>query len=247
MSINTDLCNPSKTYWDQLHWHPSSEQLAQFSKLQVLLKYWNNQVNLTRLIDGTDYWIAQIFDSLWPLKNELENPSKALSFVDVGTGCGFPGLAIAIALPNVKITLIDSLSRKTKILQTISNELGLSSRTRICNERVEITAHKPGFREGFDFALARAVADAPIVAEYLIPLLKKEGEGLIYRGKWNKEKQVELNTALNTLKAKIKIIERMELPQKKGERHVIRIVPEQPCSSKYPRSVGIPLKKPLCN
>lgn len=247
MSINTPLSNPSTSLWDQLNWQPSPEQIEQFSNLQLLLKHWNNKVNLTRLTDGNDYWVSQIVDSLWPLKNKLKNQTKGYTCVDVGSGCGFPGLAVAIALPKSQITLIDSVSRKTSALEAISKELGISSRTIVFNERVEITAHRSSFRGKFDIAMARAVADAPVVAEYLIPLLNIQGEALIYRGKWSQSDQQALNVALESLKAKIKRIERIELPEKRGERHLIRITTNKTCPNKFPRSIGIPSRKPLGN
>lgn len=247
MSINTSLSDPRTSVWDHLHWHPSAKQFDQFSKLQILIKFWNNQVNLTRLIDENDYWVTHIFDSLWPFQNELKSPNNFLNCVDVGSGCGFPGLAVAIALPKAKVTLIESIGRKTTILKKFVNEIGLSSRTIICNERVEVMAHKPNFRVSYDIAMARAVADAPIVSEYLIPLLKPEGEALIYRGKWNESDQKRLNIALEKLNARTKIIQHMELPEGKGERNIIRIYPIKACSNKYPRAIGIPIKKPLAN
>ena len=245
MSINTPTGNPSTSLWNQLNWRPSTKQLDQFVQLQSLLKDWNNQVNLTRLTEGNDYWISQVFDSLWPFKNELQDPAQKFTCVDVGSGCGFPGLAVAIALPKTQITLVESVSRKTKILEKISKEIGLDSRTLIVNERVEITAHRPNFRRKFDIAIARAVANAPIVAEYLIPFLNSQGEALIYRGKWSQSNNKELTTAVETLNANIKEIIRIDLPDNRGERHVIRVKPQKVCAKIYPRSVGTPTKKPL--
>ena len=98
------------TPWNQLTWQPSGDQLQQFQRLQELLREWNGRVNLTRLVEGEDYWISQIFDSLWPLQRWLSD-NKPLTVVDVGTGGGFPGLAIAIAMPQAQVTLVDSVGR----------------------------------------------------------------------------------------------------------------------------------------
>ena len=247
MPINTPTSNPSTSFWDQMDWHPSSEQLEQFYKFQSLLKHWNQQVNLTRLLDGNDYWVSQVFDSLWPFKYELKEQRKGLRCVDVGSGCGFPGLAVAIALPNAKVTLVEAISRKSTILKTISKELDLTSRITICNARAEKLAHDPLLRGSFDIAMARAVANTPVVAEYLVPLLKQKGEALLYRGKWNKTNKMELDKTLIYLNATIKKIERIELPDNRGERHLISISPIGICSKKYPRAIGIPIKRPLGN
>ena len=88
---------------------------------------------------------------------------------------------------------------------------------------------------------------AVLLIAYLIPLLKPEGEALIYRGKWNESDQKRLNIALEKLNARTKIIQHMELPEGKGERNIIRIYPIKACSNKYPRAIGIPIKKPLAS
>ena len=93
--------------------------------------------------------------------------------------------------------------------------------------------------------MARAVANPQIVAEYLIPLLKEKGEALIYRGKWNELDTKRLNIALTQLKAKIKVIQRIDLPENRGERHIIQIIPTDTCPERYPRSIGVPSKRPL--
>tara|TARA_Y100001968_G_scaffold312148_1_gene335006 strand:+ start:34015 stop:34707 length:693 start_codon:yes stop_codon:yes gene_type:complete len=228
-----------------MNWHPNSEQIQQFIKLQSLLKSWNNQLNLTRLISGNDYWVSQIFDSLWPLEKELIKPLIDLNFIDVGSGCGLPGFAIAIALPNSKITLIEANSRKASALENISTQLGLSERISIRNERAEVSGHQPKLRGQFDFAMARAVASAPVVAEYLIPLLKQHGQGLIYKGKYIESEQQKLSQALIFLNGKIKKIQQINLPEDKGVRHLIRVISTESCPSKYPRKVGLPSKRPL--
>tara|TARA_Y100001968_G_scaffold201510_1_gene185045 strand:- start:22270 stop:22959 length:690 start_codon:yes stop_codon:yes gene_type:complete len=228
-----------------MEWQPSPKQLKQFIKLQSILKFWNDQVNLTRLIDGNDFWINQVFDSLWPLKSKLRNQQEDLNCIDVGSGCGFPGLAIAIALPQTKVTLIDSNSRKTSVLTKIAKELEINWRISIWTERVESFAHKSSFRGEFDLAIARAVAHAPVVAEYLVPLLNGEGEALIYRGKWSNRDAIELNKALLLLNSKIKKIANIKLPDNRGERNVIHIEPNGECPKRYPRAIGIPSKRPL--
>ena len=97
----------------------------------------------------------------------------------------------------------------------------------------------------FDLALARALSAAPVVAEYLIPLIRPEGEALIYKGKWSQSNEKELNNTLIVLKSKIQKVERLELPANQGVRHVIRLTLNSSCPKEYPRPIGIPEKKPL--
>ena len=228
-----------------LAWQPSTKQLEQFEQLQFFLKKWNTKLNLTRLLEGNDYWIGQVIDSLWPFTNELQNSDVTKKIIDVGSGCGLPGLAIAIALPKVSLTLVDSISRKTTAIKSISEELGLNSRVSVINERVELLGQQISYRGSYDIALARAVGTAEVVAEYLVPFLDNSGEALIYKGKWNTNEQNKLNYALLKLKGNVKEIQCFDLPENRGTRHIIRVARVDQCPKKYPREVGIPKKRPL--
>ncbi len=245
MSLQSCFNKPNDSLWEVLHWHPSPSQLEQFVTLQKLLNQFNEQVNLTRLLKKDDYWVGQIIDSLWPLKNELNSPEKVLNCIDVGTGCGFPGLAVAISLPKAQLTLVDSTRKKTSILKTISTELGLNSRINILTQRIEATGHNLTYRGKFDLAMARAVADAPVTAEYLIPLIKPSGKAFLFKGRWNQIDEKELLKALAPLKAKINRVQRFELPLNRGTRHLICLEARSPCPTTYPRPIGIPNKRPL--
>ncbi len=231
--------------WNQLKWEPTKKQLAQFLQLQELLREWNKKTNLTRLVDGDDFWIAQVCDSLLPLHEELQNPKRSQKYIDVGSGCGFPGIAIAIAMPNSNITLLDSSSKKTTFLKEVSKEIGLSSRITVVTERAEAAGKNPIYRGNFDYAIARAVAPATVVAEYLVPFLNSKGQALIFKGSWSESAQQKLKEALTALNAKIQQSQRFELPEERGIRNVIRIKPIAKCPNKYPRSVGKPKKQPL--
>jgi len=113
--------------WHCLGWQPNDTQLSQLKELQSLLRHWNSRVNLTRLVENEEFWIAQVFDSLWPLKHELRAPDLPRRCIDVGTGGGFPGLAVAIALPGTTLTLVDSVGRKTAAVESMANSLGLGA------------------------------------------------------------------------------------------------------------------------
>jgi len=236
---------PDTNFWDKLGWTPSQKQFQQFLMLQTLLKEWNSKISLTKLTDGPDYWVGHIFDSLWALQNELKSPNYPRRCIDVGTGCGLPGLAVAIALSGAKVTLVDATKRKISVLEEISAKLGLSNQTSFRAERIEITGQNPHFRTGFDLAMARAVGSPSVVAEYLIPLLNKTGEALLFRGNWNETDLCQLKSAILPLKAEITKTDRIQLPFNKGIRHVIRLQSNALCPPKYPRPIGVPSKKPL--
>ncbi|WP_320676147.1 16S rRNA (guanine(527)-N(7))-methyltransferase RsmG [Prochlorococcus sp. MIT 1300] len=242
---HTDFSQPSPSIWETMQWEPSNQQFEQMRTLQTSLQKWNSQINLTKLIEGEDYWISQIFDSLWPLSHELSTPQIPLSIIDVGTGCGFPGLAVAIALPKAKLTLIESVRKKTDALKGMVKDLGLNPRVTVRTERVETTGHDKACRGKFDLAMARAVASCPVLAEYLIPLIKTNKEALLFRGQWNLVEEKKLIEALKPLKSKIIKVESIQLPNNRGLRHQIRVKKDSECPTIYPRSIGIPTKRPL--
>jgi len=233
------------TTWNEIKWEPSRSQLDQFTQLQESLREWNKKSNLTRLVDGDDYWISQVCDSLIPIKEELQYPNLTRKIIDVGSGCGFPGMAIAIAMPNSNITLLDSSTKKTTFLKEVSREIGLSSRITVLTERAESIGKNPIFRGNFDYAIARAVAPATVVAEYLVPFLNPIGQALIYKGSWSETDQQKLKKALTELNAKIQRTDKFELPEKRGIRNIIRVRSINKCPSQYPRSIGKPKKQPL--
>ena len=233
------------TTWDEIKWEPSKAQLDQFTLLQELLRKWNKKSNLTRLVDGDDYWILQICDSLLPLQEELQYPNRSCQIIDVGSGCGFPGMAIAIAMPNSNITLLDSSIKKTTFLKEVSREIGLNSRITVLTERAESIGKDPNFRGHFDYAIARAVAPSTVVAEYLVPFLNSKGQALIYKGSWDEIDQQILKKALTELNAEVKLTQKFELPHNRGIRNIIRIHSVNKCPNQYPRSIGKPKKQPL--
>ena len=245
-SVGMPAATPDPTFWQELGWQPRGEQLEQLQALQAELRSWNSRVNLTRLVEGDDFWIAQVFDSLWPLRQLLqERPDAALNCIDVGTGGGFPGLAVAIALPRAQLTLVDSVGRKTQAVQAMATALGLAERVQLRCERVELTGRQSSCRGRYQLAMARAVAAAPVVAEYLVPLLQPDGEALLYRGQWNASDQQELERALTPLQARIRCCQERELPAGRGQRTALWVQPTGPCPRTYPRAVGVPSKFPL--
>lgn len=249
MAASPVTSEPGAALWQALGWQPSPEQLQQFLALQMALRQCNERVNLTRLVEGEDYWIAQVFDSLWPLVPLLQaqraGDREPLQIIDVGTGGGFPGLALAIALPSARLTLVDSVSRKVEAVAAMVAQLGLQDRVSLRCDRIERCGQEPSSRGRFDWALARAVASAPVVAEYLVPLLQPQGRALLYRGQWNAGDQSDLERALGMLQASVESIWPKDLPGGRGIRHALVLRPLGPCPKAYPRAVGVPAKHPL--
>ena len=223
----------------------SSNEIKLFKKLQNIISEINKDTNLTRLIEGDDYWISQVYDSIWPF---YLSPNKILDgkkFVDIGSGCGFPGLAYAITHPNSEVYLVDSSRKKTDSLKEIIEVLNLSNQIFVINDRIERIAHHVSYRNIFDIGTTRAVGSPSTVAEYILPMLNRSGRGLLYCGKWDKKDDFKIRNSLNILKGSIAEIKKTQLPKNKGERNIIFIKPEENCPNSYPRAIGKPAKYPI--
>tara|TARA_Y100000589_G_scaffold28267_1_gene23566 strand:+ start:119 stop:835 length:717 start_codon:yes stop_codon:yes gene_type:complete len=222
------------------------DELEMFDKLKELIKRLNQISNLTRLIEGDDYWISQVYDSIWPFFKDGNKLYDNKKFIDIGSGCGFPGLAYAITHPNSEIYLIDSSLKKTNALKQIVEDMNIN-KIHIVNDRVENIGHDQAFRHKFDIGTARAVSSASTVAEYLLPLLKTNGVGLLFCGQWPESEHKRLKKAVTLLNGKIDEIKFKKLPASKGNRNIIFIKSEKKCPITYPRSIGKPSKYPLGN
>ena len=223
----------------------TEEEINIFQELQIKIKELNNKTNLTRLIDGDDYWISQVFDSIWPFKTFTNINFSKKKFLDIGSGCGFPGLAYAIIHPNSEIYLIDSSRKKIDALKILVKRINLQNNIYVINDRIENLAHQSSMRNRFNIATTRAVSNPSTVSEYILPMLKQEGFGILYCGKWTNEDSKNLDKTLEILEGKVKDKKEILLPRNKGTRNIILIQPKNFCPEIYPRKVGKPEKNPL--
>ena len=223
----------------------TEEEINIFQELRIKIKELNNKTNLTRLIDGDDYWISQVFDSIWPFKAFSNINFKNKKFLDIGSGCGFPGLAYAITHPDSKVYLIDSSKKKTNALKILIKMINIKNNIHVVNDRIENLAHQSSMRNWFNIATTRAVSNPSTVSEYILPMLRKEGLGILYCGKWTDEESKNLDKTLEKLNGKFKETKKIVLPRSKGIRNIILIQPKNFCPEIYPRKVGKPEKNPL--
>ena len=223
----------------------TEEEIIIFQELKTKIEELNNKTNLTRLIDGDDYWISQVFDSIWPFKINTNIHFDNQKYLDIGTGCGFPGLAYAITHPRSEIYLIDSSKKKTDALKILIKEINFRNNIHVINDRIENLAHQSLMRNSFNIATTRAVSNPSTVSEYILPMLKKDGLGILYCGKWTEVESKKLDKTLEILEGKVKEKKKILLPRSKGIRNIILIQPKNFCPEIYPRKVGKPEKNPL--
>lgn len=218
----------------------SEKQLGQFQRYMELLVEWNRKMNLTAITDPEGVTVKHFYDSLLLLK-AVELPEGA-SLIDVGTGAGFPGIPVAIARPDVKLTLLDSLNKRLVFLAEVCRELGISAEIR--HARAEEGGRQKELREQFDFATARAVAGMNVLSEYCVPFVKKGGAFVAMKGPDGEEKLKQAACGIGTLGGKPEKATHFTLPD--GSQRciiVVRKVRETPAA--YPRHGSKISKKPL--
>ena len=219
----------------------SDELLEKLEIYAKELKEWNEKINLTAIKDDEGIAIKHFIDSLMLLKY-ISIPENS-KIIDVGTGAGFPGLVIAAARSDVKVTLLDSTGKKLKVVEDIAQKMGLSN-YEILNMRAEDAGQKKEYREQFDFSTARAVAELRVLSEYCLPFVKQNGYFISMKGALA-EKEIENATnALKILSGQIEENFNFNLCNT-GERNIIKIKKISQIPTKYPRVSAQISKKPL--
>ena len=233
--------NELQTAADQCNIKFTDEQLQQFNLFYNLVIDWNKKFNLTAITEPKDFAIKHIIDSI-SIWND-EKFDKVETVIDVGTGAGFPGIPLKIYKPAIKLTLLDSLTKRVKFLTTVIDEIKLKN-TLAIHSRAEDAAHNVDLRESFDLAVSRAVAKLNILAEYCIPFVKKGGYFAALKGSNIEEELRDSSSAVKTLGGNKIEIYNIKLPT--GDpRNLIYIKKLADCPKKFPRKAGTPEKKPL--
>ena len=220
----------------------SEHQINQFLKYFELLDEWNEFMNLTAITEYDEVMKKHFVDSLSLIK--IYDVSKPASVIDVGTGAGFPGLALKIAYPNFKVTLLDSLNKRIKFLDEVISQLGLTD-IKTVHGRAEDFA-KPGkLREKYDICVSRAVANMTSLSEYCLPFIKVGGEFISYKSEKMNEEMESAKKAISILGGKFKCSEEFLLPKSDIYRNLVVIEKVKETPKKYPRKAGMPTKEPI--
>jgi 16S rRNA (guanine527-N7)-methyltransferase len=240
----------------------TSAQLANFETYAEELAHWNKKISLTAITDPDEIRVKHFLDSLSCLL-VMGNPSGQ-RVVDVGTGAGFPGLPLKIVYPAMQLTLVESVGKKADFLRHIADLLQLEN-IQMLNLRAEDLGRRAEHRESYDWALARAVAALPALAEYLLPLVKVGGRMLAQKGAASGSAGVaaqrhgstafaeaeQAENAIQILGGEVEQILPAQLPgiaaapQPGEERYLVVIKKVRETPEKYPRRAGMPAKRPL--
>lgn len=221
-------------------------QVAQFRHLAELLVDANTRVNLTA-ITAYDAILARHFlDSLSPLA-ALPSPrsGRKLRVIDVGSGAGFPGLPLALVRDDFSVVLADSVGKKTAFIAAAIAALGITNAT-VVTARAEDIARRPGCREAFDIAIARAVAPLPVLLEYLLPLCRLKGMAVaLKKGNLAAELAAAERAAHVLGGGRMRPLP-VSIPGIDDDGRVVVVVPKaRPSPAAYPRRAGLPARQPL--
>ncbi|NCP87297.1 MAG: 16S rRNA (guanine(527)-N(7))-methyltransferase RsmG [Anaerolineae bacterium CG_4_9_14_3_um_filter_57_17] len=222
--------------------HLTSKQIAQFSTYERELLDWNQRFNLTAIRDPQSIRAKHFLDSLSCVLAWKNSPPRRL--VDVGTGAGFPGLALKIFYPAMRLTLVESIGKKAAFCQHLAALLELEQ-VEVLTLRAEELGQLPAHREKYDWAVARAVANLPILSEYLLPLVRVGGAMLAQKGENAPAEAQSAEKALTLLGGRLRQLIPVTLPGVVDERFLVIADKIAATPEKYPRGVGIPAKSPL--
>ena len=226
----------------QLGLQLTRRQIESFRAYASELIAWNERDNLTAITDPQDIEIKHFLDSLTCLL--AIKPRGGDRLVDVGTGAGFPGLPMRIACPQIRLTLVEATGKKAEFCRHVVRQLGLEG-VEVHHARIEDLGHAAGHRERYDWAVARAVAQLPVLVEYMLPLLRVGGKAIAQKGETGPAEAQAAEEALRLLGGRVDSLVPVELPRVSESRYLVVISKQAATPAAYPRRPGRPTKDPL--
>jgi len=237
------------------------DQVVMFQRYRDELIAWRSRVNLTAITDDEGIQTKHFLDSLSCLvavSAVRSTPSSAPTpleacplkpdtrLIDVGSGAGFPGLPLKIICPAVKLTLLEATGKKIEFLKHMVALLDLRGVT-VIKGRAEELGHSPDHRERYDWAVARAVAEMPTLAEYLLPLVRIGGRALAQKGEDAPAEVSAAGRAIAHLGGRLNRLVPVELTGIAETRYLVIVDKVAATPTKHPRRPGMPEKHPLLN
>jgi len=220
----------------------TQRQVSAFECYERELLSWNARFNLTAIREVESIHSKHFLDSLTCLLAMHDNPPARL--VDIGTGAGFPGIPLKIMMPNMRLLLVESVGKKAEFCRHVVRTLGLD-KVDVVQQRAEELGRMAEHREQYDWAVARAVANLPTLAEYLLPLVRIGGSMLAQKGENGPAEAHGSEHAIHLLGGHLRQLRKVALPGVADERYLIVVDKIAATPPAFPRNVGVPLKKPL--
>lgn len=218
----------------------TDEALERFEKYYSKLVEVNEYMNLTAITEKDEVYNKHFLDSLSIAK--ALDLSKDFTLCDVGSGAGFPSIPLAIACPNVNVTIIDALNKRIKFLNELVSYININN---ACAYHKRAEDYAKEARESFDIVTARAVARLNVLAELCLPLTRIGGHFIAMKAQACDEELLEAKNAIATLGGRIKEVISFDLPDMAGSRNIIIIEKVKETPKKYPRAFAKIKERPL--
>lgn len=231
-----------KSALDLFGLHLNPRQMVQLAAYENELLAWNQKFNLTAIRDAEGIRSKHFLDSI--SCSRAWGAAQPARLIDVGTGAGFPGLVLKILYPAMRLTLVDSIGKKMEFCRHLATLLGMEG-VDFVTGRAEEMGSNPTHRERYDWAVARAVAGLPVLAEYLLPLVKVGGGMLAQKGESGPAEAQTAEKAFHILGGRLRKLEPVILPGVTDERYLVIVDKVSTTPGQYPRRVGVPSKSPL--
>jgi 16S rRNA (guanine527-N7)-methyltransferase len=222
--------------------HLTGRQMVALMTYERELLAWNEKINLSAIRDKEGIRTKHFLDSFSCILAWREKPPRRL--IDIGTGAGFPGIALKILYPSMRLTLVESVGKKANFCRQLVETLKLDS-VEVISARAEEVGQMPDHREAYDWAVARAVATLPVLVEYLLPLVQVGGAMLAQKGQSGPAETHKAEKALKILGGSTRQLIPVILPGVADERFLVVVDKVAATPPQYPRKPGIPAKKPL--
>jgi 16S rRNA (guanine527-N7)-methyltransferase len=222
--------------------HLTGRQVAALLSFENELLDWNKKFNLTAIRDTEGIRTKHFLDSFSCALAWKDNPPRRL--IDIGTGAGFPGIPLKILYPSLELTLVESVGKKAAFCRHAVAVLKLEA-VEVVTARAEELGQMPAKRESYDWAVARAVANLPVLAEYLLPLVQVGGRMLAQKGHAGPVEVHNAEKAFRILGGQMRQLLPVTLPGVAEERYLVVVDKVAATPPQYPRKPGFPAKLPL--
>ncbi|MBQ7849250.1 MAG: 16S rRNA (guanine(527)-N(7))-methyltransferase RsmG [Clostridia bacterium] len=223
---------------------PHDEALpGKLLRYHALLMDWNTRMDLTAVTEEAEMIDKHYVDSLIALSVPGLIPRTG-TLIDVGTGAGFPGLPLALACPDVRVTLMDAQKKRLNFLQAVIDDLQVRNVT-LVHARAEDGAQFPQHREKYDVAVARAVASLAVLSEYLLPFVRVGGKAVCWKGPALAEELTQGRCAAHLLGGRVEEPVNVAIPGRDWQHMLLPVSKTAKNARQYPRKAGTPGKAPL--
>lgn len=220
----------------------NEEQYNNFMEYKNLIQQWNQKVNLTAITDDEEIVKKHFIDSMKIFKFEFLKNAK--NIIDIGTGAGFPGIPIKIINKEIDVVLLDSLNKRINFLNEVIERLKLEN-IKTIHGRAEDYAKKVEYREKFDIATSRAVANMTVLSEFCIPYVKVGGYFIALKGPSIEDEIFEAKNAIGTLGGKLEDIIKVNIEKSDLKHNLVIVKKIKQTPKQFPRKSGVVTKKPL--